>query len=701
MKTFSFETDMICLSIGSKNSFIKIGTRETGTIFNLEAPIFEIDMKHLGGEALRFSGIENERELANGGKEVKLNFELDTSDEIQVSVYLRYFLHCPFIRYRYEINAKTPVMLTKAEGKDNIKYTGFSSKFIKDGLTEIQFSQFNPNVHSFNPNFDKKTDGELTLGCRFPGPTILLENESYCCLLSYEHGAEYPDSYLGFNTKIENNYLHIDIRAEKGNYYHGEILNTTHSFISPWFHFAICSGDKDAMFKHYRTFLLKYICENQESRKPYIFYNTWNYQERNNYFNGNKYLDSMKLDHILKEIDVAHKMGVDVYVIDTGWFNKTGDWLVNLDFFPDNLMQVKQKLDEYNMKLGLWFNPTVAAKTSEIYKSHPEYKITQDGKDFCNEIWETEESYTMCLASGFSDYFIEKMIQLNKDLGVTYFKWDGIGQYGCNSPLHDHGNETNTPEERLHCYSYKMGMEMIKIVEAVTLKCADVIVDFDVTEGGRFVGLGFLSVGKYFLLNNGPYSMDFDLPEKFEAATNKVAVNLAPYTNVFFFPGPSRSRICRQGVRYDSFVPSILFLAHFLPDAPRLSQNNSLASLMLGSNGIWGDLLSLNESDIKVFSDALNKYKLVGEHITSSYPVTRGFIGSSPEIYEKVNYEEAKGLVCFFTKSKGTYVHITGKINIKEFSHIDGADNYEITLDGRLKIIVNLDANDARYVFVF
>ena len=59
---------------------------------------------------------------------------------------------------------------------------------------------------------------------------------------------------------------------------------------------------------------------NAESRKPYIFYNTWAYQERNKWWNGKTYLDSMNQDRMLAEIDVAHRMGIDVFVLDTGWY---------------------------------------------------------------------------------------------------------------------------------------------------------------------------------------------------------------------------------------------------------------------------------------------------------------------------------------------------------------------------------------------
>src|SRR5207248_4223641 len=114
-------------------------------------------------------------------------------------------------------------------------------------------------------------------------------------------------------------------------------------------------------------------------------------------------------------------------------------------------------------------------------------------------------------------------------------------------------------------------------------------------------------------------------------------------------PGPARPRICRQGIKYDGIIPSVLFMTHHLTDAPALSQRNSLASMMLGGNGLWGDLLDLSEGDMALLSEHVSHYKRVAEGATGAYPRVRGFAGSSPEIYEKIDPETATGLIAFFT----------------------------------------------------
>ncbi len=90
----------------------------------------------------------------------------------------------------------------------------------------------------------------------------------------------------------------------------------------------------------------------------------------------------------------------------------------------------------------------------------------------------------MCLVSPYSDAFAESLIRVAQETGVRYFKWDAIGQYGCDSPHHGHGTELNTQEERSDSYAFQLPLQLARIVEKVSAAFPDTIVDLDVTEGG-------------------------------------------------------------------------------------------------------------------------------------------------------------------------------------------------------------------------
>ena len=664
--------------------------RTSSSCYNFATPVFEIDGKEasfvLSGHGEKYksrkSGVYDVLYTGVGIEGLRLRLRIKSFDD------------SPFIRFQYILSSDKGAIMTKKGGDDNIRYFDID---IDGGayLEETQLSHFAPHLHTYLPVTRVVPPVERAAQTQVPGPIMTAEYDGAACLIAYEHGATHPDCYLAFSTDESS----VAVKAVKGNYYSNQPLGGNNIYESVWFEFGALDGDKKDLLTEYREFILQYLCEYDESRKPYIFYNTWNYQERGHNFLHRGYIEDLHFDRVLLEIDAAHKMGVDVFVIDTSWYTKTGDWSVNTEKFPDKLRLIKEKLDGYGMKLGLWFNPTVAAKTSEIVLSHPEYRMSSNGRMEARPIWETEESYGMCLCSGYWEYFAEKLISMYKELGVCYFKWDGIGQYGCDSPLHEHGGAENSPLERRECYSYMMGLRMIKIVERLQNECPEAIVDFDITEQGRFVGLGFLSAGKYFLCNNGPYARDFDQPEVFRYQ-QKEPVQMPPYVNVFFYPGAARSRFCRQGLRYDGIIPSILLLTHFLPDAPLTSQMNSIASLVLGGNGIWGDLSSLSDRDIDVFAKNLAQYKKVRDSVTKSYPIVSGEIGTSPEIYEKVDPATGCGVICFFTHKAGTYQYITQSL-ARQPGTVYGAVKHEFIKNGHLAITVELEEDSACAVFLY
>ncbi len=298
---------------------------------------------------------------------------------------------------------------------------------------------------------------------------------------------------------------------------------------------------KDALAAAYRNFVLKCMTENAESRKPYIFYNTWGRQERIKWA-GSTYLSSMNLQTTLQEIEVAHQMGIEVYVLDVGWFLKTGDWDVNTTFYPDSLKQIKALLDKYQMKLGLWFNPLLAAKTSRMLAENKQDVVVTNGKaDDPFPIWETEESVRLSLVSPYWKKFAAKLIELVHEYGVALFKWDGIWQHGVDGTGHFYGNEENTPVERDESYAFQLPLYMSRIIDSVSEVCPQTIFDFDITEDGRSVGLQFLTSGKYFIMNNGPYFHSFDLAEPWKSPLANGNANM------FVNPGPARGWFTRSG----------------------------------------------------------------------------------------------------------------------------------------------------------
>jgi alpha-galactosidase len=681
----------------AENQYLKISVPNTNTAFweytilksgktiSFKAPEFEIDGKSTVAKLSGVRLLDNPLTLRNGVKEYTAEGILTEIPDITLKATFQVSENNPIVRFRYEILSDASHQLTKSKGHDQLTYFGISLKGFPR-MKEVRLSEFNEMVHSFCLSERTIEDKHFAESIRLMGPLVTASDGSNSLILGYEHGSQAPDHFLEFG--LAPDHL-VSLQAVKGNYYNGYKISKDHSYQTIWMEAGAVNGDEDLLAKNYRNFVLHTMSQNLESRKPYIFYNTWNYQERNRNWYKKPYLADMTMERMLKEIEVAHKMGIEVFVIDAGWFEKTGDWNPSLQRFPDGLKTVSQKLKDNGMKLGLWFNPTVAAKTSNMLKEHRDKVRTHDGNEGDPwPIWETEASYGMCLVSDYRDAFADKLIRLNKELGVTYFKWDAIGQYECNDPRHDHGTAENSAQERMESYAFEISQEMTYVVNKLAKACPEAIVDFDVTEGGRAVGLGFLSAGKYFLINNGPYYFNYDIP--FDRENGQ--------WNIFFYPGPARTWICRTPLTYDKWIPTSLFLTHYLPDDPYENQSIAVGSLILGQNGIWGDLPALSKEGVEFFGKTLGLYKQVRDEMTETAMIRDGAVGGSPEVYEKINPETGKGAIVLFSSHAGSYSYISKtKVNS---SHWETRDTQvKILPSGQVKIDAKFNTAEAKIIF--
>lgn len=663
-------------------SLWRIGVRGGTRSISLRAPVVEIDGQAVTIKPSKLTRSSEAKRFSDGVVEHVVSGTC--AEGLELKVILRIAEDSPVVRFCYVVSSSRPRRLTKSAGKDSLRYLSFSLQGF-DRIKELRFSEFNELAHSYVLSEREIEARYFKNSMRVMGPMLVVEGDGQCALLAYEHGSQTPDAFLNFGLSPDRT---VSLDAVKGNYLSGQKLDAANSYRTIWFQVAIIEGGEDDLARLYRDFVLRYQTRNKGSRRPDIFYNTWAYQERNKWRNRKKFLDSMHQDRIMAEIDVAHRMGVDVFVLDTGWYEKTGDWAVNRQRFPDGLKSVKAKLDGYGMRMGLWFDPTAAALTSAMYQNHVDCQRYHRGQTWMYQIWETEESTGMCLVSRYADAFANELIRLYHEVGVSYFKWDAIGQYFCDDHRHAHGGAEHENQERADSYAFQLLTFMNHVVDRLCAACPDAIVDFDVTEGGRTVGLGFLAAGKYFLVNNGPYFPNYDIPYDHE--------NL--WSNIFVHPGAARTWICRTPLTFDRWIPSVLFLTHYLPDDPAESQLVNIASLILGQNGIWGDLLAISDEGIERFGKLLGLYKQVKHAVTESSPVRNGAVGGSPEIHEKISAKTGQGAVVIFSSARAASTYVTaGRVNRR----IWHTENVACEFDASGRAIITADMKQTGVAIIF
>lgn len=679
--------DTVKIQFSKKSNLFSFQTAGLSKVVNVTMPTIELDGVMTQLQCISPKQV-SEKQLPNQIKEIVFKAE-SGHKQLAVLLTVRISDNSPIIRFRVALQSQLAVTMTKSNGKENAVYFGVDTSDYHD-VTEVRLSEFNEKIHATHLTETTIPAAYFQNSLSVVGPILSFTNNETSMVIAYEHGAQYPNAFFNFAFAPNRS---VTVVAAKPNYATNFVIDANNAFETVWFQVGAIVGDADAMAATYREFMLNGIQPQLASRQPHVFYNTWGRQERVKW-GGSTYLASMTLDYTLQEIDRAAAMGIEVYVIDTGWYFRTGDWEVNTDFFADGLKQIKAKLDSYGMKLGLWFNPTMAALTSRTLAENEPSRMTLNGKNIDPlEIWETEPSVGLCLVGPYWEVYAQRLIELIDELGVTYFKWDGVQQYGCNDPHHFHGNENNTPEERNELYAYMLPVYMGKVMERVIDHCPEAIFDFDITEDGRFAGLLFLSLGKFFIMNNGPYYHNFDVCEDWKSPTPD------GNPNIFVQPGPARGWYTRMVLDYDKWIPSVLFLTHYFPDAPRASQEQNMASLMLGQNGIWGEILPLPEADVQFMNQQLDHYKAVRKDVTSTALILTGCIGDSHEIYEKVNPDTGKGLVAIFANHAGKYNYITkNQVSANVAVSADGVTVTQLA-DGKALIQVNCAAVAARVVY--
>ncbi|MFD3072859.1 alpha-galactosidase, partial [Streptococcus agalactiae] len=83
---------------------------------------------------------------------------------------------------------------------------------------------------------------------------------------------------------------------------------------------------------------------------------------------------------ILSLAEVAAKLGVELFVMDDGWFGQRnnekaglGDWCVNQKKLPNGLLGISQRIHQLGMLFGLWIEPEMVNKDSDLYREHPDW----------------------------------------------------------------------------------------------------------------------------------------------------------------------------------------------------------------------------------------------------------------------------------------------------------------------------------------
>ncbi|MBU2329152.1 MAG: alpha-galactosidase, partial [Alphaproteobacteria bacterium] len=145
--------------------------------------------------------------------------------------------------------------------------------------------------------------------------------------------------------------------------------------------------------------------------------NTW----EGNYFDH-------QMDSLKAQATAAAELGIERFVLDDGWFGRRdddttslGDWDIDARKYPDGLKPLVDHVTGLGMQFGIWFEPEMVNPVSDLYKAHPDWALTIEGRP----VLESRTQLVLDLTRAeVSDYLFGKIDAVLSQHAVSYIKWD-------------------------------------------------------------------------------------------------------------------------------------------------------------------------------------------------------------------------------------------------------------------------------------
>ena len=195
-------------------------------------------------------------------------------------------------------------------------------------------------------------------------------------------------------------------------------------------------------------------------RSPYkktmrpILINNW----EATYFN----FDEEKLLDIARE---AHKDGIEMLVMDDGWFghrnsddSSLGDWFVNENKLKGGLKNLVDKVNEIGMKFGIWLEPEMISPDSTLFKNHPDYAIQIPGRE---PGMSRQQLVLDITRKEVRECIYNQISKILHSANIEYVKWDMNRQLSDIGSLDLHGTKNGEFFHRYVLAVYEMQEKLI------------------------------------------------------------------------------------------------------------------------------------------------------------------------------------------------------------------------------------------------
>ncbi|BCP62218.1 alpha-galactosidase [Streptococcus parasuis] len=287
-------------------------------------------------------------------------------------------------------------------------------------------------------------------------------------------------------------------------------------------------------------------------------------------------------EKILQLAQVASRAGIELFVLDDGWFGKRnndesslGDWKVNLDKLPNGLNGLAERINELGMKFGLWFEPEMISIDSDLYREHPDWAIHTEGR---LPIYSREQLVLDLTKQEVCDYIIDSVSSILESANISYVKWDM------------NRNITSIPEglanDHRFEFHHRYMLGLYSVLDHLTKRFPDILFESCAGGGGRN------DLGIMYYMPQAWASDDTDAIER---------LSIQEGTSLIYPPSSIGAHV--------SAVPN-----HQVGRITPLATRGNVA-MMGGAFGYELDLTKLSEKELDEISQQIETYHSIRETI--------------------------------------------------------------------------------------
>ncbi|MDE6625400.1 MAG: alpha-galactosidase [Lachnospiraceae bacterium] len=302
-------------------------------------------------------------------------------------------------------------------------------------------------------------------------PLLLLTEEN----TTEDAGSCYAMSFLysgGFEASVEMDQMNqtrmlMGLQSEQLHY----VLKKDSPFIVPEVMMSYSDEGLNQLSYNLQKTIRYHVCRGvyQTKVRP-VLINSW----EASYFD----IDGDNLCNLAKQ---AYDLGIDMLVMDDGWFGKRdddgsglGDWVVNEKKLGMPLSELIDKINSYGVKFGIWFEPEMINEDSDLYRRHPDWVMAIPGR---NPVRGRNQLVLDFSRKEVVDAIYTQMCEILDHNHIEYIKWD-MNRSICDVYSNTIENQGNV------LYNYVLGL--YDFLERLHVNYPEILIEGCSGGGGRF-----------------------------------------------------------------------------------------------------------------------------------------------------------------------------------------------------------------------